>query len=252
MLDFLKLPKYVKVGYAGANFPEAIFPSIIGRPIIKYDEHGKDEFVKDIMIGDETYKGRSCLELSHPMENGVIKNWDDMCHLWEYTFSKKLGINDLKDHRILLTEPAMNPDHNREKMVEIMFERFHFDSVYIAIQAILTLYAQGIVIRDAFFTALGGRILMQWKGLQTGVVVDSGDGVTHIIPVYEGYPMSHATKRLNIAGRDITRYLINLLLQRGYAFNKTTDFEIVREIKEKLCYVGYVFSSSPTLRANGH
>ena len=71
--------------------------------------------------------------------------------------------------------------------------------------------------------------------------MDSGDGVTHIVPVYDGYSLPHLTKRLDVAGRDITRYLIKLLLLRGYAFNRTADFETVRQIKEKLCYVGFVF-----------
>jgi len=76
-------------------------------------------------------------------------------------------------------------------------------------------------------------------GLLTGVVVDSGDGVTHIVPVYDGFALPHLTKRINVAGRNITEYLIKLLLLRGYAFNRTADFETVRQMKEKLCYVSY-------------
>jgi actin-related protein 2 len=75
--------------------------------------------------------------------------------------------------------------------------------------------------------------------LQTGVVVDSGDGVTHIVPVYDGFALPHLTRRLDVAGRDVTRYLIKLLLTRGYAFERTADFETVRGIKEALCYVSY-------------
>ena len=112
----------------------------------------------------------------------------------------------------------MNPLKNREQMCEVMFERYGFGGVYVAIQAVLALYAQG---------------------LSSGVVVDSGDGVTHIVPVYESTVLNHLTRRLDVAGRDVTRNLIALLLQRGYALNRTADFETVRQIKEKLCYVSY-------------
>ncbi|XP_043256982.1 actin-related protein 2 isoform X2 [Colletes gigas] len=215
---------FVKCGYAGANFPAHIFPSVVGRPIIRAvnkmgDIDVKDVlYVPDLMVGDEASKFRSMLEISYPMQNGIVRNWEDMCHVWDYTFGKeKMNINP-KECKILLTEPPMNPITNREKMIEVMFEKYGFAGTYIAIQAVLTLYAQGLL---------------------SGVVVDSGDGVTHICPVFEEYALHHLTRRLDIAGRDITMYLIKLLMLRGYAFNHSADFETVRMLKEKLCYIGY-------------
>lgn len=209
---------FVKIGYAGSNFPEHTFPSIVGRPILRAEERAlSDVEIKDIMCGDEASQVRSALQLSYPMENGIIKNWEDMEHLWDYSFFERLQ-KDTTGQKVLLTEPPMNPLKNREKMVEVMFEKYQFGGVYVAIQAVLALYAQG---------------------LSSGVVVDSGDGVTHIIPVYESVVLNHLTKRLDVAGRDVTRHLIDLLSRRGYAFNRTADFETVRQIKEKLCYVSY-------------
>ncbi|EDR13894.1 actin-related protein Arp2 [Laccaria bicolor S238N-H82] len=208
---------FVKVGYAGSNFPEHVFPSIIGRPILRAEERVGSALIKDIMVGDEAASNRTYLQVTQPMEHGIVKNWEDMKHLWDYTFDEKLKVNT-RGRKVLLTEPPMNPKVNRQRMCQVMFEEYGFQGVYVAIQAVLTLYAQG---------------------LTTGVVVDSGDGVTHIVPVYDGYAMPHLTRRLDIAGRDVTRYLIKLLLMRGYAFNRTADFETVREIKEKLPYVSY-------------
>ncbi|KAF9977764.1 Arp2/3 complex subunit, actin nucleation center [Actinomortierella ambigua] len=208
---------FVKVGYAGSNFPEYVFPSVVGRPILRAEEHIGNVQVSDIMVGDEAAELRSILQMSYPMQNGIVKNWTDMKHLWDYTFNEKLKI-DPRDSKIMLTEPPMNPKANREKMVETMLEEYGFQGVYVAIQAVLTLYAQGLL---------------------TGVVVDSGDGVTHIVPVVDGYALPHITRRLDVAGRDVTQYLIKLLLLRGYAFNRTADFETVRQIKEKLCYTSY-------------
>ncbi|ETN61981.1 actin-related protein 2 isoform X1 [Anopheles aquasalis] len=214
---------FVKCGYAGSNFPAHIFPSMVGRPIIRAvnkigEIEVKDLHVDDLMVGDEASQLRSLLEVSYPMENGVVRNWEDMCHVWDYTFGPKKMNIEPTNTKILLTEPPMNPIKNREKMIEVMFEKYGFDSAYIAIQAVLTLYAQGLI---------------------SGVVIDSGDGVTHICPVYEEFALPHLTRRLDIAGRDITRYLIKLLLLRGYAFNHSADFETVRMMKEKLCYIGY-------------
>lgn len=208
---------FVKCGFAGANFPTSIFPSMVGRPILRFEEKIDNVEVKDIMVGDEAAKLRMMLQITYPLENGIVRNWDDVEHVWDYTFNEKLRI-DPSQCKILLTEPPMNPKKNRERLCQVMFEKYGYQAAYVAIQAVLTLYAQGLL---------------------TGVVVDSGDGVTHTVPVYEGFSLPHLTRRLDVAGRAVTRYLIKLMLLRGYAFNRTADFETVRQIKEKLCYVAY-------------
>ncbi|XP_065625888.1 actin-related protein 2-like, partial [Quercus suber] len=104
---------------------------------------------------------------------------------------------DPTECKILLTDPPLNPSKNREKMVETMFEKYNFAGVFIQIQAVLTLYAQGLL---------------------TGLVIDSGDGVTHVVPVVDGYSFPHLTKRMNVAGRHITSYLVDLLSRRGCTY----------------------------------
>lgn len=216
----------VKAGFAGDSVPRSTFPSLMGRPMLRAeDEFTSNVALKDLYIGDECADVVRGLELSYPIENGIIRNWDDMEELWKYTFGK-LGVrldpkgNVPKNSRIILTEAPLNPKENRKKMCEIMIEKFGFSAMQCKPQAVLTLYA---------------------RGATTGVVVDSGDGVSHIMAVYEGYLQEKLTRRLNVAGRHVTRQLITLLQQRGYALNSTVDFEVVREMKEKLCYIASNF-----------
>jgi len=190
---------------------------MIGRPLMRYEEEFKNVELKDVMVGDECALHRSMLETSYPVDNGIVNDWKGMVHLWDYTFKERLKI-DPKEHKILLTEPPMNPKDNQKKILQCMFETYDFEAAKVSIQAQLVLYAQGLL---------------------TGVVVDSGDGVTHIVPVWEGVCPPALIKRLNVAGRHITRYLIKLLQLRGYSFNRSADFETVRQIKERFCYVGY-------------
>ena len=121
----------------------AVFPSIVGRPILRAEERvAGSAVIKDVMIGDEAAENRNYLQVTQPMEHGIVRNWEDMKLLWDYTFDEKLRV-DTRGRKVLLTEPPMNPMVNRQRMAQVMFEEYGFQGVYVAIQAVLTLYAQG-------------------------------------------------------------------------------------------------------------
>ncbi len=212
----------MKVGFAGDDFPRGVFPSVVGRRRTS-TTLGMGDCVP--LVADQALSMRNVLDLFFPVERGIVNDWDVMEELWDYAFNRELRVS-VNEHAVLLTEPQLNPKPNREKMTQIMFEKFEVPAMYVANPAVLALLA---------------------INRHTGVVLDSGDGVTTIVPVYEGHAIQHAITRLDLAGRDLTDYLMKLMNDRGNwvqmlndgGITSSTDAErgVVRDIKEKLCYV---------------
>ena len=204
---------YCKAGLSNEEGPRSVFPSCVGYP--KYQEILYNRDYKDFFIGDDALNKKAVLKLNYPMEHGVVNNWDDMEKIWGHIFTNELRVAP-EEHNVLITEAPLNPKENREKMAQIMFETFNVPGFYISIQAVLSLYS---------------------AGKYTGLVLDSGDGVTHAVPIFDGYCLPHAILRLDIAGRDLTEYMVNLLSETGNRFYTTAEKEIVKDIKEKSIYI---------------
>jgi len=158
------------------------------------------------------------LTLRYPIERGIVTNWDDMEKIWHHLYNELHVASERLP--VLLTDAPLNPKVNREKMAQIMFETFNCPAFYVEAQAVLSLYASARI---------------------TGIVLHSGDGVSYTVPIFEGSALPHAILRLDLSGRDIAELLVRNLKERGYSLTTYDEREIIRDIKQKLCYVAFDF-----------
>jgi len=215
---------YTKMGYAGNCEPSFIIPSVIGTKEKKScSKEWKGVEDLDFHIGDEAVQRSNEYTVNYPIRHGVVENWDNMESYWQRCIYKYMR-TEPSDHNFLLTEPPMNSPENRELTAEIMFETFNVQGLYIAVQAVLAL-------------AASWTSKMVKERTLTGTVVDAGDGVTHIIPVADGYVIGSCIKHIPIAGRDITNYIQLLLREREARIPADDAMDVAKRIKEQFCYV---------------
>lgn len=203
----------IRAGFAGDDLPKAYFPSYVGRP--KHTRVLAGGLEGDLFIGPRAQELRGLLKVRYPLEHGIVTDWADMEKIWQYVYEQELKILP-EDHPVLLTEPPLNPRSNREEAAQILFETFNIPALYVSIQAVLSLYA---------------------SGRTTGLVLDCGDGVSHAVPVYEGFSIPNSIRRIDIAGRDVTENMQLQLRKAGHVFHTSAEKEIVRQMKEKTAYV---------------
>lgn len=177
--------------------------------------------VSSYFVGRKLDEHRGAFLLEYPMERGRVVDggWDAMELLWEHIYSKNNLNAKMDEHPVLLTEPPHNPTSHREQLAEVFFETFRSPALFVAPPAVLSLYA---------------------SGRTTGVVLDVGEGVTHCIPVYEGYALPHSIVRSDLAGSDVTKRLQLLLRKNGLAFSTTAEADFLSKMKEEVCYVSNV------------
>jgi len=216
-----------KVGFAGHETPHSVFPSVVGKPaaILSQDSchvgaHWETE--------DAIHSGHEGLAVDYPIRSGTVQSWDGIERILQRAFQGELQVNS-QSQPILLTEPPLNSDADRERMASLVFETFGAPAMYQEVDAILSLFTSGCT---------------------TGTVVTCGHHLMHVVPICEGRPDPHAILKQDLAGHDLNAVLMELLREQGCRFHTMAEHELVRKVKEKLCYVALDFDAE--LRQTAH
>lgn len=209
-----------KAGFSEDFAPFVIFPTIVGKAKNQNLMIGMDQ--KEFYVGNEAASKPNLLHISHPIVKGQIEDWNKMEQIWQYTYENELVV-DPQEHTILVTEPPLMSNKYHEKLAEIFFESLHVENFYSSITSVLALYS---------------------TGKTTGIVLESGEGITHSVPIFEGFAIPYATIKLDIGGLDLTNYLTSLFRESGVSLNQDSQGDFFTQIKEKKCFVTFDFDTS--------
>ncbi|TFG17899.1 MAG: actin, cytoplasmic 2 [Promethearchaeota archaeon] len=203
-----------KCGFAGEDNPSLVFFTIVGQTKyqqIDFDYGGirKDEY----FIGDEI-QSLGLYKIFYPIEKGIIQDWGYFEKIVDYIFYN-LRVDPSLVNVLFATHPLF-PRKDLEKLFKLFLEHYQCMAFYPVLDSMCTLYS---------------------GGFQTGLVIEIGDSITRIVPIYEGYKLDHAIKYLEIGGRTLTRYMEKILGETGYSADSSIRRELVRALKEKACFV---------------
>ncbi|DAZ95129.1 TPA: hypothetical protein N0F65_009760 [Lagenidium giganteum] len=209
-----------KAGFAGEDTPRSVFPTCTGK--VKNPEWFASQSAnlkadlreREFFVGNECQQYREHLEVVHPINRGVVEDWDSLERLWEFIFTHELRVNpETTTLPILCTSSMSGPKTQQERMAQIMFESQKVSGFYFMHQCVLSLFA---------------------SGRTRGIVVEVGHGSSHAIPIFEGYALPHAALHYNVGGIDISHRLHKLLAKRGHSFHSFQQ-QTINEIKEATC-----------------
>ena len=210
----------IKAGFAGDESPRCLEPSIVGRPSAGTEPVMVGADPKRECFGDEALCYCLFLNLTNVLERGVVTHWDTFENQMRHVLMNALRVSP-EECDVLVAEPVLNPRAHRERLSQVFFESLDVRRFCVETDSLLCMYSAG---RD------------------TGLVVSSGDGLTSVLPIYQGYPIPGAARRLLLGGSDVTNYLTRLLTERGYYFRSSGERQVVQGIKERLARVSYDFN----------
>ena len=204
---------YVKVGFAGEPGPRFLFPCITGTE--KYKSVMVDVSARSIYVGNDVSRMRGVLKIKHPIERGAIMDWDSFYEIINYIFYSLLRIENLEEYPVFYCEAPFMHKETKEYIARLLFETYRVKSLIMMPSPLLSMFS---------------------VGLTTGLVIDSGDGLTWVCPIINGQMISHAVQKLKLAGLDVNHNLKNLLMREGINITSSAADEIIKDIKEKNCY----------------